>query len=69
MLGFMNGPAEMDECESPEDDEPSLCGLTVQSGSSHDLEESCDDEGHTDSGIADLDGLNEQVGGQLGEVL
>jgi hypothetical protein len=23
-LGFMNGPAEMDECEVPEDDEPSL---------------------------------------------
>jgi hypothetical protein len=26
-LGFMNGPAEMDECEMPEDDEPSLASL------------------------------------------
>jgi hypothetical protein len=26
-LGFMNGPAEMDECETPEDDEPSLASL------------------------------------------
>jgi hypothetical protein len=26
-LGFMNGPAEMDECEIPEDDEPSLASL------------------------------------------
>ena len=26
-LGFMNGPPEMDECETPEDDEPSLASL------------------------------------------
>jgi hypothetical protein len=26
-LGFMNGPAEMDECETPEDGEPSLASL------------------------------------------
>jgi hypothetical protein len=26
-LGFMNGPAEMDECEEPEDGEPSLASL------------------------------------------
>jgi hypothetical protein len=26
-LGYMNGPAEMDECETPEDGEPSLASL------------------------------------------
>ncbi|QDM32641.1 hypothetical protein FNL55_15750 [Tardiphaga sp. vice352] len=40
-----------------EDDEPSLCGITVQAGNADDLE---DDE---DSGIGDRDGLCEQLSG------
>jgi hypothetical protein len=40
-----------------EDDEPSLCGITVQAGNPDDLE---DDQ---DSGIGDRDGLCEQFSG------
>jgi hypothetical protein len=79
-LGFMNGPPEMDECEVPEDLEPSLGSFDRMmdhekawhtglwsAGSDYELD-NCDDEDadpaeeSEPSGIADHDGILEQIG-------
>jgi hypothetical protein len=47
-----------------DDLEPSLCGINAGSANladGRDLEEGCEDEGVLDSGIADTDGLMEQI--------
>jgi hypothetical protein len=53
--------------EEGHDDEPSLCGITangIMARGIPDLEQQCEDEGEQDTGIGDIDGLNEQVGSQ-----
>jgi hypothetical protein len=67
-LGFMNGPPEMDECETPEDDEPSLASLdrmadqtrwAVGSMSDAELDES-DDEPSLGSGAVGVHSTQSQ---------
>lgn len=56
---------ELDGC----DDEPSLCGLTVERGDDQDRENSIDDQRQDDpaeAGVADLDGLAWVTGADFG---